>query len=125
MQRRRSTVVGVLLAALLCLALPASQLAIAGDATIVCCCGPHDAAHACGCEDCPVLDQAGDDDAGGCQLRAASCDMDVDRGVAPAPVAALLPAPFESTDRSVTRRSLPAHASRLSTRAIAPPCPDG
>jgi hypothetical protein len=126
---RSSRAVSALVALIVCVALPLSQLAIAGSITVTCCCGPHDVDDGCACPDCPGArdhDKADDeDDSGGGDLRINSCKFDIDQGVMPSSIAALVPTLVTVI---VPRCSLwipPEYVSCDVTRVIAPPTPDG
>lgn len=123
----RTRVIGAVVVLILCAALPVSQLAIAAPATATCCCGPHDADHHCGCDDCPALRQH--DDSGPQSPEhdqgMSACDMDGDRPTVPWSPAVVLPAPLVAYPVPGQRCDFPTRPVRFPTRTLRPPCPDG
>jgi hypothetical protein len=123
-QGRSSRVLVALVTLAVSAALPVSQLAIAGSVTVTCCCGPHDAQHKCGCDNCPALGGDGESTPDP-ELGMAACDLAGDPATAPWSPAVVLPGPALASAAPSRPWSLPTWAAPVRTRVITPPCPDG
>lgn len=122
-RKSRTRALGALVALVLSVAMPVSQLAIAGAVTVTCCCGPHDGDHHCGCDDCPALDDG--DASRGSEPGMSACRMDGDPPTLPWAPAVVVPERVTVHAPAVRRWRVPDAFVPPRSRTIRPPCPDG